>query len=164
MGPKRFCALGILALWLFLPLVSAASDAGLTGNLEAFRVVTNEDGRENFLPADRARPKDIIEYRLTYRNDGSGVVRNLFITDPIPSGAEYIDATASRPDGGRVEFSVDGGRTYEDWPIVITRRNPDGTTAQIEATPDMVTHIRWIISDAFDPSGGITVSYRTFVK
>ena len=164
MGAKRFYAVGVLALALLVPLGSAASDAGLTGNLEAFRVVISEDGKENFLPADRARPKDIIEYRLTYRNNSSDAVRNIFITDPIPSGAEYIEESATRPDRGRVEFSIDGGRTFRDWPVVITRQNPDGTKTQIEATPDMVTHIRWVLADTFAPTGEITVSYRTFVK
>ena len=163
MVPRRFYAVAVLALSLLVPL-AAASDAGLTGNLEAFRVVIAEDGKEDFLPADRARPTDIIEYRLTYRNSGSDAVRNIFITDPIPTGAEYIEASATDPDRGRVEFSVDGGQTFKHWPIVIVQRDEDGNKTEAQATPDMVTHIRWVISDTFNPAGEITVSYRTFVK
>jgi uncharacterized repeat protein (TIGR01451 family) len=127
-------------------------------------VIVTEDGQEDFLPAERARPKDVIEYRLTYKNDGTDPVQSIFITDPIPSGTEYIEASASSPDRGRVEFSIDGGKSYSDWPIEIVEKTKDGREKVTRATPEMVTHIRWTLTDTFTPEHEVTVSYRTLIK
>ena len=160
---KRFMWAFVLTACLALPWLSLAGNADLTGSLEAFRVVMTDDGEE-LLPADNARPKDVIEYRLTYRNNGSDPVQNIFITDPIPWGTEYVNKSATDPAKGAVAFSVDGGKSYKSWPITIVRKNKDGEEKKITATPDMVTHIRWMITDTFKPESKITVSYRTTVK
>ena len=164
MVPKRFFVVSALVLSLSMSLALAAEDSGLTGNIEAFRVITAKDGSENFLPADKAGPKDVIEYRLTYINKGDDPVRNIFITDPIPSGTEYVEASASQPEDGRVEFSIDGGRTYHTWPIEIKEKMKDGREVVRNATPEMVTHIRWTLTETFTPEHKITVSYRTLIK
>jgi uncharacterized repeat protein (TIGR01451 family) len=127
-------------------------------------VITTEDGKEDFLPAEKAKPKDIIEYRLTYKNDGQNPVQNIFITDPIPSGTEYVEESASQPESGRVEFSIDGGKSYHAWPIEITEKTKDGREIVTQATPEMVTHIRWTLTATFKPEREITVSYRTLIK
>jgi len=154
----------VLVLCLSVPLLASASGGNLIGSLEAFRVIVADDGQENFLPADEAQPKDLIEYRLTYKNTGQDAVSNILITDPIPSGMQYIGESATDPREGRVEFSIDGGRNYQAWPIVIVETDSNGEEKTIEATPDMVTHIRWIIEDEFRPEGEVTVSYRTLIK
>lgn len=152
-----------LVLLLLIPGMAMASGNSLVGSIEAFRVVQTAGGEE-FMPADKASPNDVIEYRLTYRNDGQEPVRNIFITDPIPAGTEYIDASASPPANGHVQFSIDRGKTFHEWPIIIERVAPDGRKTRIEATPDQVTHIRWVVTDTFKPSGEVTVSYRTTIK
>ncbi len=164
MVPKRLSLAFALVLSLSMSLAAAAKDDGLTGSIEAFRVIVTEDGQENFLPAAEARPKDVIEYRLTYKNNGADPVRSIFVTDPIPSGTEYIEASASRPERGRVEFSIDSGKTYHEWPIEIIEKTKDGRENVTRATPEMVTHIRWTLTDTFTPEHEITVSYRTLIK
>jgi hypothetical protein len=79
-------------------------------------------------------------------------------------GTEYIERTATRPNEGVVEFSIDGGETYHDWPIRIKKRTAEGKEIEVEATTDMVTHIRWIIASDFEPETEITFSYRAIVK
>ena len=163
MVAKRISVAAALAV-LLAASIAVAANKGLTGNIQAFRVVESKDGGEKFLPAEKARPSDVIEYRLTYKNEGEMSVRNIFITDPIPTGTQYIEASASRPLRGNVEFSVDGGKTYQTWPIKVTEVTPDGREIVTEATPDMVTHIRWTLNDTFTPDEEITVSYRTLIK
>jgi uncharacterized repeat protein (TIGR01451 family) len=163
MVPKRVSVVTALVLSLLVPVVAVATGGALTGSIEAFRVITTDDG-EDFLPADKASPNDVIEYRLTYRNTGEAPVQNIFITDPIPAGTVYVGASAAPPANGRVQFSIDNGDSYHAWPIVIKRTAPDGSEAQTEATPDMVTHIRWLLADTFKPDGAITVSYRATIK
>jgi uncharacterized repeat protein (TIGR01451 family) len=163
MVARRSSIVLALVLSLLAPLVLAASENTLTGSIEAFRVVTTDNG-EDFLPAEEASPNDVIEYRLTYKNTGEEPVRNIFITDPIPAGTEYVSESAAAPANGEVEFSIDGGKSFHAWPISLKRLDRDGNDREIEATPDMVTHIRWIVTDTFKPDGEITVSYRTTIK
>lgn len=163
MVPKRSSVVLALVLSMLVTLVLAARANTLTGSIEAFRVVMT-DGGEDFQPADKASPNDVIEYRLTYRNTGEEAVRNIFITDPIPTGTEYVTDSATPPANGQVEFSIDGGKSFHTWPIHIKRVGEDGNEVDVEATPDMVTHIRWVLTDTFKPDGEITVTYRTTIK
>ncbi|UCG51975.1 MAG: DUF11 domain-containing protein [Candidatus Latescibacterota bacterium] len=164
MVEKRFFAVFVLVLGLSVSAAMAADGARLSGSLEAFKVVVTDEGVEDFLPADNARPKDVIEYRLTYTNTGKDPVQNIFIMDPIPRGTELVHPSATEPGAGRVEFSIDGGKTYQVWPILIVEKTEDGTEKVIQATPDMVTHVRWVITNTFQPEEAVTVSYRTVVK
>jgi uncharacterized repeat protein (TIGR01451 family) len=164
MVPRRAIFITALVAVGFVTLVAASDQGPLRGNVEALRVVTQENGREVFLPADEARPKDVLEYRLTYANAGEITLRNISVVDPVPVGTEYIVRTATRPHEGAVEFSIDGGKTYHTWPIRIKEKTADGKEVEAEATPDMVTHIRWTIANDFEPETEITFSYRAIVK
>ena len=164
MRKQRFSVAAAVVVFLVTLPVLAAGDSGLAGTLEAFRVVINQDGTEIFEAADNARPKDLIEYRLTYKNEGDGPIRNVYITDPIPSGTQYVVESATDPTEGQVTFSIDGGNTYTEWPVLIKKKMSDGTEKVVEATPDMVTHIRWVVKDTLEPNRVITLSYRTTIK
>lgn len=161
---KRLYVAFLVVLATGFSPVLATKSGDFTGSLEAFRVVLTDNGQETFLPADQASPNDVIEYRVTYRNARDDAIQSIFITDPIPTGSQYIEESATKPSGGRVEFSIDGGRSFKEWPITIERRTSDGRTLVEQATPDMVTHIRWIISQEVVPEREITLTYRTFIK
>ena len=164
MVPRRAIFLIALVAGMLVSLAAYAVQGPLTGNVQAVRVVTQENGREAFLPADEAHPQDILEYRLTYTNTGTTSLRNVTVVDPVPAGTEYIVRTATRPQDGSVEFSIDGGKTYHEWPIRIKQKTPAGKEVVVEATPDMVTHICWTIADDFEPETEITFTYRALVK
>lgn len=164
MVPRRAIFITALVAVGFASLVVASDQGPLRGNVEALRVVTKENGREVFLPADEARPKDVLEYRLTYANTGDAILRNISVVDPVPAGTEYIVRTATRPHEGAVEFSIDGGKTFHTWPVKIMKKTADGKEVETEATPDMVSHIRWTIANDFEPKTEITFSYRAIVK
>ena len=145
-------------------LTAAASPSGpLAGRIEARKVVRNAE-QERFLPADEARPLDVVEYRLTYANTGAEPLRNISVTDPIPAGTEYLVHTATPPQSGDVTFSIDGGKSYHAWPVRYLKTLPDGTELWADATTDMITHIRWTIAGEFEPETEITFSYRALVK
>jgi uncharacterized repeat protein (TIGR01451 family) len=164
MAERHFLALFVVVLGLTVPVALAAGSANLTGGLEAYRVVVTDKGVENFLPADNAQPKDVIEYRLVYTNTGDEPIQNVLITDPIPIGTTFLQPSVSQPKAGRVEFSIDGGKNFQSWPILVKTKTADGEEKLVEATPDMVTHIRWAITEAIQPDGGITLTYRTVIK
>ena len=142
----------------------ATANGPLQGTIEARKVVRKDSGREVFIPASEASPNDVIEYRLTYANSGEEAIRNLSVTDPIPSGTEYLSHTATRPEEGAVEFSINGGDSYHVWPVRYQVTLEDGSQEWRDATPDMITHIRWTFSGEFEPEMEITLTYRAKVK
>jgi uncharacterized repeat protein (TIGR01451 family) len=162
---KRVGWVFVLILACSLPLQSAvAGENVLTGTVEAFRIIEDSDGNTAFVSAEKAHPKDVIEYRLTYRNTGDVPLANVAIIDPVPVGMQYIPTSATDKQENAVEFSIDQGETYHRWPVIRTVRTPDGTSVKREATPDMITHIRWVVAATLNPAHEITVSYRAFVE
>ncbi len=164
MAQRHVFAFFAVVLGLSVSFGVAAGSANLTGSLEAYRVVVTNEGVEKFLPAENARPKDVIEYRLVYTNTGDEPIQQVLITDPIPIGTELIQPSASTPEHGRVEFSIDGGKSFKQWPILIKKTDEKGQEKLVEATPDMVTHIRWSLANAVQPDGAVTLTYRTVIK
>jgi len=160
---RRVVFLSVLCAGLITSLAAVAADP-ITGTIEAHKVVIGERGQELFVPAHEVRPQDVIEYRLTYANNGVAPVRNISITDPVPSGVAYVEKTAEKPGAGNVEFSIDNGKSFHAWPVKITKKTADGREIEVDATPDMVTHIRWTVSGDLKPENEITFSYRATVK
>ncbi len=164
MSERHFLVLFAVVLGVVATAALALGSANLTGNIQAYRVVVADKGVEDFLPAENARPSDTIEYRLVYTNSGDEPIRNVLITDPIPIGTKMIHPSATQPKAGKVEFSIDGGKNFQPWPVLIKKTTEDGKETVVEATPDMVTHIRWALGDAIQPDGSITLTYRAVVK
>jgi uncharacterized repeat protein (TIGR01451 family) len=156
-------ALYLIPVLVLVSSVAPAADAPLTGNIVAVKVVTDNSGEETFLPADEANPSDIIEYRLTYANSGDAALRNVSVTDPVPVGTEYLEQTATAAGGG-VVFSVDNGKTFHSWPVRVQTTDENGNEVTVDATPDMVTHIRWTISGELAPESDVTFAYRARIK
>ncbi|MFH1754884.1 MAG: hypothetical protein ABIA59_04200 [Candidatus Latescibacterota bacterium] len=159
--------LGLAAtLVLIVPFQAQAdsNEGGLTGFIEAYRVITGDDGTEQLLPAEKARPRDIIEYKLMYENTSSTSLQNITITDPIPSGTSYIAETAHLPQDGLIQFSIDQGKSYQAWPVKVLVVTEDGEEVLRNAAVEEVTHIRWTLEEDIDPDGGVVVSYRACVK
>ena len=131
---KAAIVLGIAAL----PFASLAADA-VESRLEARKVVVAADGRERFIPAQDAKPGDVIEYVATYRNTGKDAVRDLQATLPIPSNTELI-AGSARP--ANAKASLDAQR-FDYMPLMrgVVR---DGRQA-IEPVPAReYRYLRWL--------------------
>ena len=155
--------LSVLMAGLITSLVAFAADP-ITGTIEARKVVTSDKGQEQFVSANEVRPQDVIEYRLTYANNGAEVVHNVSVTDPVPAGVHYVEKTAKNAANTRVEFSVDSGKTFHAWPVKVTKKNASGKDITVDATPDMVTHIRWTLNGDLKPKGEVQFAYRAMVK
>jgi len=160
---RRVVFLSALVAGLITSLAALAADP-ISGTIEAHKVVVGAKGEEQFLSANEVRPQDVIEYRLTYANHGAEVVHNVSITDPVPAGVQYVEKTAKSADNSRVEFSVDSGKTFHAWPVKVTKKNADGKDITVDASPDMVTHIRWTMNGDLKPNGEVTFAYRASVK
>jgi uncharacterized repeat protein (TIGR01451 family) len=164
MAERHVLALCVFVLGLTMSAGAAFGAANLTGTLEAYRVVVNDEGVEKFLPADNARPADVIEYRLVYTNTGDQPIQQVLITDPVPFGTRLLNPGARQTRAAKAEYSIDGGKKFQPWPILVKKTNEKGEEKLTEATPDMVTHIRWTLIEAIQPEGGVTLTYRTVIK
>jgi uncharacterized repeat protein (TIGR01451 family) len=146
--------------------VSSAHGQGpeLVGDMQARKIVVDEDNREIAVPADKVYPLDMIEYTLKYRNTGTASASGINLIGPIPNGTVYLDLTATDFDGKRPLFSIDGGKTYREAPVTYVVVNDEGEEEIREATPDMITHIQWMVDGGLDVGHELVVSYRVQVK
>jgi uncharacterized repeat protein (TIGR01451 family) len=159
----------LTAAVLFLVLAISVSGAhgqapDLIGDMEARKIVVDENNREIAVSADQVYPLDMIEYTLKYRNTGTASASGINLIGPIPAGTVYLDLTATDIEGKHPLFSIDGGRTYQETPVTYVVVNENGEEEIREATPDMITHVQWMVNGGLDVGHELVVSYRVQVK
>jgi uncharacterized repeat protein (TIGR01451 family) len=115
------------------------------------------------IPLDKANPKDIVVYTITYSNAGKGPILDAVIVDPLPAGVRYINDTAEGKDA-EITCSIDNGRTWQKPPAMIEFRKPDGSLEKKPAPPEMYTHIKWAIKKPVAPGQAGQVSFKVTVK
>ena len=125
------------ALGIALAVVAAALPAWaqspakepVEARLEVHKIVRAPDGRESASAAGTVKPGDVLEYVVTYRNNGAKPVRDFAATLPIPQATELVAGT-ERPAGA--SGSVDA-REFQ--PVPLKRKvNRDGREME-EAVP-----------------------------
>ena len=109
--------------------------------------------------APRSRPGDLIEYRLLFINTAEMEVRDVEFFGPIPGGLVYLVGSAGgSPPNVAVDFSIDGGGTYEAEPEVEGQVN--GRTVLLPAPAESYTHIRWTVQGTVYPGEEIPAAFR----
>lgn len=154
-------------LLLFAAVCSApafAQGPKLVGSMEAHKIVLDKENREIVVPADEVFPRDTIEYTLRYRNNGTDSASGINLIGPVPSGTSYLVETATDTQDFMAQFSIDGGKTYHEAPVMYTVINEHGDEELREATPDMITHIKWSVSTVLEVDREVSVSYRVQVR
>jgi uncharacterized repeat protein (TIGR01451 family) len=121
--------------------------------------VTKSQGKEVLVPADQAKPGELIEYRALYRNDGAGEAKGLLATLPIPRGTQYVAGSALP---GGVQASVDG-HTFGSLPLKRTVKTPDGRTILQDVPVAEYRALRWPLG-ALPSKEQRTVSARVRVE
>jgi uncharacterized repeat protein (TIGR01451 family) len=168
----------LLAAWALTGAVVAQAD-GIVFDVEIVRVdlVRGEDGdiEERFVPVEEAIPGEVIEYRVTARNQGDVIYRpgTVVVTLPIGEGLAYLEGSAT-PSSERVvtEFSADGGVSYAEPPVLVAVASEsdgadgaDGSDAESRvAEPAEYDHIRWTFSVPFEPGQEELLVYRVEVR
>ncbi|NQT62731.1 MAG: DUF11 domain-containing protein [Candidatus Marinimicrobia bacterium] len=107
-------------------------------------------------------PGDTIRYVITASNVGDGLMKNPEIVDPVPAGVTYVPNTARGADT-EITYSMNQGNTYMAWPPFYTVRNSKGILVKREATPEMITHIKWNISKNLDPGDVSSMEFLVVV-
>ncbi|HEX6036958.1 hypothetical protein [Longimicrobium sp.] len=152
-----------LALFLAL-LVAAATPAAAQqgGPRQAFTVTatnrTAAQAPQGQRRDDRARPGDLVRYRLVFTNVTPGAVRGVTLANPLAPGMRFVggSARADRTDA-RLEYSADGGRTFSAQPMeeVVV----DGQRVRRPVAPERYTHVRWTVDGNVAPGATVVAEF-----
>jgi len=108
-----------------------------------------------------ARPGDEIRYSLVFTNSGQNSVKNVQFTDPIPQGTVYVLGSAAAPQPTRIDYSIDGGKTWSEQPMIVAVEA--GKTVQKPAPRENYTHVRWTVLGSVAPGAQVTAEFRAQV-
>ena len=118
----------------------AFAEGDVTVALTAHRIMVSQ-GKEARLPAEQAKPGDVIEYRATYTNTGGTAVRDLQATLPVPAGLEYLPKTASPV---KLLASLDG-KSFAPTPLMRRVKLANGKTELREVPASEYRALRWSV-------------------
>ena len=121
----------------------AASPLQLT-----YRNVTLERDSVRAKASKAALPTDTLRYALTFTNREPRAIRNVVFENPLPAGLVLLGGVTTSA-GARVEYSIDGGRTYAERPMVSVMEGE--VRVERPAARGAYTHIRWTITEAVAP-------------
>ena len=142
----------------------AFAKAPVEGRIEAYIVSTNDKGAEITEPAIVAEPGELMEYRLTFVNNGESSVSGLKVIDPIPANTTFVSDSARTKVDAQFEVSIDGGHSFELEPVTRIETQADGSQKKVVIPPAQYTHIRWAVEDALEGEGGEQhYAYRVIV-
>lgn len=140
-------------------------DLALTMTAQKEVSVKGPDGkaRTEWQEVKKANPGETIRYTIAYRNAGTSEAREARIVGPVPKETTYVPGSASA-EGADVDFSLDG-KSFQPAPQLKYKvRQPDGSSSEREATPDMYTHVRWMLKKPVPQGGAGSVSFKVKVR
>lgn len=133
-----------------------ASQVTLKGDVRLEKTVT-ENGTTRVVVSEPkvVVPGDRLMFSTEYRNEGTQVVTNFVVTNPLPAAVSFADDS-----GTAAQVSVDGGTT---WGALGTLQVADGKGGMRPAVAGDVTHVRWTIA-TIAPGASGTVRYHAIVR
>ena len=109
-----------------------------------------------------ARPGDVIRYALVFTNVTAGPVKNIQFVDPIPKGMIYVPGSAAADHPARIEYSIDGGKSYSAQPTIQVVE--EGRKVEKPAPRQLYTHVRWTVLGSLAPQARVMAEFRTQVS
>lgn len=153
-----------LATLCLLAASFAAADLQVTIVSQKEILELNEQGEEvtRRVPVDVAVPGDEVIYTVSVVNQGEAQADQVVVTDPVPAEMAYIESSVFGPVGSvSVTYSADGGLSYLPRGDLLVQV-ASGEVKQ--ATPDDITHIRWLLKTPLSAGESVQVGYRASVK
>lgn len=123
--------------------VPGADPRGTTGQLSL-----------QLVPAGALRQGQEVYYTVRITNPNAVFAREVSVVQQIPANTHYVAGSASGP-GARIDFSVDGGRTF-----ATARQLRVAGEADKPAPPHSYTHIRWRLRHALAPGAVALARFR----
>ena len=151
----RMLLVGTLSSVLLAPRLAAAPAQAPKTLVVTARNLTAEAARV-------AKPGDVIRYGLVFTNVTAGPVKNIQFVDPIPAGMVYVLGSAAADRPVRLEYSIDGGKSYSAQPVIAVVQ--DGKTVEQPAPRERYTHVRWTVLGSLAPGAKATAEFRTQVN
>lgn len=120
------------------------------------------DGAVHLQPihSAQAKPGDRIRWEINAANTGNTPAVALVPVGKVPPGTTFVAGSASS--GGRVEYSLDNGKTWSPSPTVVIQ-TPEGPKTQ-KADPSSYTRVRWVAASALKPGTAAHFTYEVVVK
>jgi uncharacterized repeat protein (TIGR01451 family) len=147
-------------------LGTAAADAKPIVQLKLQGVVVERqaNGAEKLTPVADAplRPGETIRYNIVATNAGTDPAAKLVPAGRVPAGTEFQAGSASLSGASRVEFSVDGGKTWSLKPTV--RVKTDAGIVEKPADASLYTTLRWVNEKPLLPKQSVTYTYEVRIK
>lgn len=98
---------------------------------------------------------DRLVFVVRYRNEGTAPVGRFAVANPVPPAVRIDPAQTG------MQVSVDHGRNWGRWGS-LSIPTPLGGVRR--ATPDDITHIRWMVPQPVLPGSEGQISYRATVR
>ena len=134
--------------------LAQAQSSPIASQLVAQRVETVA-GKAVFKPAGDGKPGDILQYSVTYRNNGAALASRLLATVPVPVGTTLVAASA---EPAQAMASTDGA-DFAPMPLTRLVRQPDGSLRKETVPLADYRALRWEVASL--PAGASTaVSLR----
>ena len=104
----------------------------------------------------------MIRYALVFTNVTAGPVKNIQFVDPIPQGTVYVLGSAAADHPVRVEYSIDGGKSYSARPAIAVVQ--DGKSVEQPAPRERYTHVRWTVLGSLASGAKVMAEFRTQIN
>jgi uncharacterized repeat protein (TIGR01451 family) len=144
----------LIRIALTAMLLVAPAFAQVTAEMTASKLAM-EGRKETKVSASEAKPGDVIEYSVVYRNRDANVARNVMATMPVPKGMEFLPKTASPME---VMASLDGAH-FAAVPLMRKVKQADGTEAEQMVPFSEYRFLRWSLGE-LPANGSKSVSAR----
>lgn len=135
----------------------------LQSTMTAYLVEKGDDGQDVLTEVSQVKPGQTIEYALQYSNVSDADLAEVSIVGPVPQGTSYLAGTAMNMGASVPQFSIDDGVTYKPEPLTFKVKMADGSEVEKVATPDMYTHVRWMLEKLIAKQQ-LTLKYRVQVR
>jgi uncharacterized repeat protein (TIGR01451 family) len=164
---KQINSVGLALLWI--ALVGAAPVMAQSQEPKPLVISAINQTAESAKAADKARkdgalarPGDVLGYSLAFTNLTSGSVNHVQFVDPLPKGLVYRTGSARADKAARIEYSIDGGKSYAVEPMVVVIEN--GRRVMKPAPREAYSHIRWTVSEPLAPGAQVTAEFEAEVS
>ncbi len=157
---RRILASLILAAAFVVPSAAFAKP-DVKIKLTQLTVTKNAEGKLVETPSSEVKPGDVVKYDIVATNSGDTPAQKFSPADKIPAGTTFIAGSATGK-AVRVEYSIDGGKTWSILPMIKVVAK-DGTTTEKAASPTSYTAIRWI-ADPLAPKASSEFTFEVRVK
>ena len=157
--------LGVLAAALVLGGTALASGPDVKVQLMGSHQTAGNSGAKwtSMESGAKVAPGDRILYSVEISNQGDRQANNPVAFGPIPAGTRFVAGTATSDTKLKVEYSIDGGKTYSPSPTV-TIPGKDGKPQTVPAPAERYTTVRWMWNGGLPPGAKDSVSYQVEVR